>query len=251
MQYQVSFSTPSISIFTFFFISLFLLPISHSKDDKNLAQCLSHFDCGDIKNLTFPFWMDGRPSLCRVQESFRLTTCRGPKPLIDIGGDEFQLIYFNPSTSTMTIARNIFCPENPINNHFLRYSPTNNQNLTFFLNCDSNKQLPSNHFQSRCQGLQYSVYWSDSVVDRDDYEEYKSSCEKTIQVQVNQSASAQLPKEGELPEGWALGFDVVYNLTDIFCTNCNRFKGECANLSSPDHLICIYGGTQSFNPWFC
>ncbi|XP_022737279.1 LEAF RUST 10 DISEASE-RESISTANCE LOCUS RECEPTOR-LIKE PROTEIN KINASE-like 2.7 [Durio zibethinus] len=244
---QMIISTPSISIFTFFFISLILLPISYCQDDKSFEDCFSPFNCGDIGNLTFPFWIDDRPELCR-QEGFRLTKCGYQQPVIDIGGNEFRLVYLNQATYTMTIARNDLwehiCLENPINitldYPFLSY-PQTNRNLTFFYNC--------NPPQFNCT-LGLRSFYADDLTERDKYEGFNSSCGTAIQVQVNQSAFSQLWNERpQLLEDWRLGFDVVYNFSRLFCSKCNSLNGRCGNWSSPLYPICSKPGTHNpLNP---
>ncbi|XWS50752.1 hypothetical protein CRYUN_Cryun12cG0114300 [Craigia yunnanensis] len=249
MHYQLFLSTPTISIFTFFFISLFILPISHSQDDENFELCFSPFKCGDIENLKFPFWTEDRPQFCH-QEGFNLTKCEDPQPVINIGGNEFRLIYLNNSTYTMTIARNDLweqiCPSNPItvelDNPFLRYSQTN-QKSTFFYNCNSSLPPPAIKFECT-QGL-YSFYAADYLVERDHYEDFNLFCRSAIQVQVNQSSFTELQNEGpQSLEDWKRGFDVVYNPKEIFCQKCNSLNGKCANLTASQYPICKIPGSS-------
>ncbi|KAK6276501.1 hypothetical protein POUND7_006210 [Theobroma cacao] len=234
-----------------------------ASDDENFEQCFSRFDCGDIKNLTYPYWTDDRPQLCK-QEGFRLTKCEDEKPVIHIGRYEFRMIYLNHFTYAMTISRNDLwekiCPENPINvtleNPFLRYSPTN-RHLTFFYNCNLSIQPSPNPF--RCTEDLYSFY-ADDLVERARYGDLSDSCDTAIQVQVNQSAFAELQNQTpQRLEAWKLGFDVVYNLAEILCSACNNSRrGKCEILSSqypicnnPGHLpsrVAVLLGSAS---WAC
>ena len=252
MHYQLFLSTPSISIFTFFFISFFILPISHSQDDENFERCFSPFKCGNIENLTFPFWKDDRPQLCR-QGGLKLTKCEDrQQPVINIGGNEFQLIYFNYSAYKMSIARNDLwehiCASNPITvelgNPFLSYSHTN-RTLTFYFNCYLYSPPP--HLPFQCTQRPNSFY-ADDLDERDQH--VNLSCHSAIQVQVNQNASAELQnEEQQLLEHWRWGFDVVYNLPEIFCQKCNSLKGKCANLTSPPYPFCKTPGMHNLlNP---
>ncbi|XVF09557.1 hypothetical protein REPUB_Repub07fG0104400 [Reevesia pubescens] len=244
MPSQLFPSILSISIFTFFFISLVALPIAYSQDDENFKQCFSPFQCGDIQNITFPFWRDNSHQICQ-QEGFRLTKCEEPQPVIHIGEIEFRLIYLNCSTETMTIARNDLweniCPLNPINvtlgSPFLSDSQTNRP-VTFIYNCSESVLGRPNVFEIGCpQGL--SFFYADDSTERDNYEDFSDSCETAIQVQVNQSAFPE--QENERPVVWTLGFDVVYDFPAIFCQKCNNLEGKCANLDSPRYSICNRG----------
>ncbi|XVE64028.1 hypothetical protein DITRI_Ditri07aG0068500 [Diplodiscus trichospermus] len=246
MHSQLFPPTLSISSFTFFLISLFLLPISHCQDDENFWQCFSSFDCGAIKNLTFPFWNDNSPEFCR-QKDFGLTKCDDrEEPVISIGGNEFRLINLNYPAYTMTIARNDLwqqiCLSNPINvslgNDFLSYPPTNRQ-FTLFYNC-SQPRAPINEFPCfQPQGL-YSFYVDDST-ERENYEEFFDACRTAIKVEVNQSAEIQR----QLSLGfWRIGFDVVFDISAIFCKKCDSLNGKCRNFTSPQYPICKSRGPE-------
>ncbi|XVF50545.1 hypothetical protein PTKIN_Ptkin04bG0109800 [Pterospermum kingtungense] len=244
MNWQLILSTSS-SIFTLLFINMFLLPISYCQDDDNFGRCFSPFNCGDIENLSFPFWKDDGPQLCH-QLGFRLTKCEDPQPVIIIGGYEFRLIYLNYSTYTMTVARNDLwdqlCTPSLINvtlgRPFLSY-PQTNRNLNLFYDCT----LPLHPNQFECPGRGLYSFYEDDVLERAAYEELSGVCVTAIRVQVNQSAFAQLQNQNQSPqllEAWRLGFDVKYNYTAIFCEKCNSLKGKCANLTSPTYPFCSY-----------
>ncbi|XWS48278.1 hypothetical protein CRYUN_Cryun13aG0061500 [Craigia yunnanensis] len=239
MHSQLILSTLSVSIFTFF-ISLFLLPISYSQDDEIFKQCLYPFKCGVIENLIFPFWTDDHPQLCH-QQGFRLTKCDDSQPIIIIGGHEFRLLYLNHVDYTMTIARNDLwkqiCPPIPINvtlsHPFLSY-PQTNRNLTLFYNCT----LPPRPVLFQCtEGL--DSFYADDLHERANYEEFSDACDTAIQIQVTQSAFVELQNETpQSLDAWKRGFDLKYNLPEIFCQKCNSLEGKCANLSSDDYPIC-------------
>ena len=253
MHSQLILSTLSVSIFTFFFISLFLLPISYSQDDENFKQCLSPFKCGVIDNLMFPFWTDDHPQLCH-QQGFRLTKCDDLQPVIIIGGHEFRLIYLSQVDYTMTIARNDLweqiCSPNPINvtlsHPFLSY-PQTNRNLTLFYNCT----LPPRPILFQCtEGLDF--FYADDLLERVNYEEFSDACRTAVQIQVNQSAFVELQKErSQLLDDWRWGFDVEYNLPEIFCQKCNSLEEKCASLNGADYPICKKPGMHYLlNPTF-
>ncbi|XVE64031.1 hypothetical protein DITRI_Ditri07aG0068800 [Diplodiscus trichospermus] len=246
MHSQQFLPTLSISIFT-----LFLLPISHCQDDVDFAQCFSPpFDCGGIKNLTFPFWNDDSPEFCR-QEDFRLTKCDDPEgPVISIGGKEFRLLHLNYPAYTMTIARidlwKQICLSNPTNvtlgSPFVLSSPTN-RNLTFFYNCS----LPQTSDTFPCSQELNSFYANDSL-EREKYEEFFDACRTAIQVQVNQSAFAQPPNDR--PTVWRYGFDVVFDVSAVFCQKCDSLNGACRNLSSPQYPVCKRSGSLTLGRKF-
>ncbi|XVE58807.1 hypothetical protein DITRI_Ditri04bG0198600 [Diplodiscus trichospermus] len=244
MHSQLNLSIPSIFILTFFLISFFLLfPISCSQDDENFEQCFGNFSCGDIKNLTFPFWRDDCPQLCD-QAGFRLTRCddRALLPVINIDGKEFRLLRLNSTNYTMTIAREDLweqiCPSNPINitiGYPFSYSQTN-RNLTLFYNCTGPR--PPRPVLSPCSNESSYSFYADGLLESRNYQGFSDICGTAIKVQVNQNAFAELEQQNEiLLEDWRLGFDVAYDLPALFCQKCNSLQGKCANLSSPQFPI--------------
>ncbi|GMI71532.1 hypothetical protein HRI_000822500 [Hibiscus trionum] len=218
---------PSIS---FIHLLLFVhLPISYTQENANFMQCFDPFPCGNVQNLVFPFWREGSsPEFCQAQ-GFGLTKCEeDDPPLISIGGHEFRLVSVNQSGYSMTIARGdlweTICPPPPISNitlgyPFLGFSPTN-RNFTFFYGCDSSVAPPRGGGpMTECTQWSNSFY-ADDIDDGSSYQQFRQLCRGgAIQVQINQSNFEQLRREAENLGSvrWRLGFDVVYDLPDVFC----------------------------------
>ncbi|KAH1089892.1 hypothetical protein J1N35_017149 [Gossypium stocksii] len=256
MHHQSFISTPSISIsiFTLLLFIIFLLPVSYTQDEPSLRQCFQNFDCGSVKSLAFPFWKEGSPEYCQ-QEGFEVTECEdGHQPVISIGGTNFRLVSVDLPNYRMTIAREDLwdevCPSDPnlIKNVTLGYPLSyseQNRNLTFFFNCESSVTAPQASAQFQCAQVSVSVY-ADDLVDRGFYEQFSGSCKGSpIQVQVNQNAFQQLRTRGQGnvdSEGWRLGFDVSYNLPELFCKRCKRLKGLCDNMTTPQYPFCKHSG---------
>ncbi|KAH1089891.1 hypothetical protein J1N35_017148 [Gossypium stocksii] len=256
MHHQPFISTPSISIstFTLLLFIIFLLPVSYTQDEPSLRQCFQNFDCGSVKSLAFPFWKEGSPEYCH-QEGFEVTECEdGHQPVISIGGTNFRLVSVDLPNYRMTIAREDLwdevCPSDPnlIKNVTLGYPLSyseQNRNLTFFFNCESSVTAPQASAQFQCAQVSVSVY-ADDLVDRGFYEQFSGSCKGSpIQVQVNQNAFQQLRTRGQGnvdSEGWRLGFDVSYNLPELFCKRCKRLKGLCDNMTTPQYPFCKHSG---------
>ncbi|KAE8723996.1 hypothetical protein F3Y22_tig00011079pilonHSYRG00158 [Hibiscus syriacus] len=249
---------PSISSSTFLLNLLFFaqLPISYTQNTASINQCYETFRCGNIQNLLFPFWKEGSPEICH-NEGFELTKCEeeDDEPVIKIGEAEFRLVFVDQPGYRMTIAREdlwegICNPTSKQNmtlgNHFFRFHPTN-RNLTFFYDCNESV-VPRDGVGFTCTQGSISFY-ADDLVERGSYERFSSSCRGgAIQVQINDSIFGRLKTED--PENfesgrWRLGFDVQYDLPEIFCGKCNSHKGLCDNMTSPQYPICKTHGTHN------
>ncbi|XP_039062115.1 LEAF RUST 10 DISEASE-RESISTANCE LOCUS RECEPTOR-LIKE PROTEIN KINASE-like 2.4 [Hibiscus syriacus] len=260
MHYQPLVSVPSMSVFTFFLFSLlffFHLPISYTQDDGSFERCFESFSCGDLSNLMFPFWKEDSPEICH-QPDFGLTRCDEDQPAIDINGAGFRLISFNETGWTMTIAREDLwggiCPSSPIGNislgfPFFQFSLTN-RNLTFFYDCDS-PVVPRDAVRFQCDQSSLISFYADDLVRGGSYDQFSRSCRGgAVRVQINQSHFERLQDEGPENVGfgrWRLGFDVGYNLPEIFCEKCQRNRSSCDELTGPQYPVCRNPGTHKYN----
>ncbi|XVF09751.1 hypothetical protein REPUB_Repub07fG0122700 [Reevesia pubescens] len=242
MSSQLIFSPQFNSMFTIFFILIFL-PTSYSHYYESLKDCFPPFTCGDLKNLSYPFWTDDHPQHCR-HDGFRLIKCEDPLPVLHISGDEFRVLHINQSVYRMTIVRTDLwedtCPKNFVNvtleHPFLHYSQTN-QNLTLFYNCIPWIEMPSENMVQRFVDLS-----TDSVVMRHNYQ-YLRKCGTPVEVQVNQTNFARLQNKNlNLHEALKQGFDVEYDFYEIFCSTCKELSGKCFKSSS--ELLCKHGGAK-------
>ena len=131
------------SLITLFFF-LTILPPSYGTDDERFVECRRPFDCGRIKNISYPFLRDKWPEPCGFPE-FKLTCRDNEYPIISFEELEFRVLNINQPHYIMTIARldlwNSPCPPTPkfVNttldfNNFDYHTPTD-QNLTLFYDC--------------------------------------------------------------------------------------------------------------------
>uniref|UniRef100_A0A2N9I0E4 non-specific serine/threonine protein kinase n=1 Tax=Fagus sylvatica TaxID=28930 RepID=A0A2N9I0E4_FAGSY len=93
-------SLVTLSFFFFFTI----LPPSYCIDDELFVQCGRTYDCGDIKNISFPFWGDDRSQYCGLP-GFQLECHDGKYPIIRFEELEFRVLHINTFLHTMSIAR--------------------------------------------------------------------------------------------------------------------------------------------------
>ncbi|KAL4283092.1 hypothetical protein GQ457_16G024630 [Hibiscus cannabinus] len=245
---------PSISFFTLLFFAH--LPVSYGQNDANIRQCYESFPCGtgNTQRFVFPYWREDSPEFCRI-EGFGLTKCDDDQPVMNIEGAEFRLVSVDQVNGRITIAREDLwervCLSSPINNitlgnHFLRFSPTN-RNLTFFYGCDSSVAPPRDRARTECTTgpVSYSLY-ADDITDGNSYQQFRRLCPGgAIQVQSNFEQLQIQGRENFESGTWKVGFDVQYDLGEIFCGECNRNRNLCNNLTSSQYPVCPNPGTHN------
>ncbi|KAB2611870.1 receptor-like protein kinase [Pyrus ussuriensis x Pyrus communis] len=91
------------SHFAFFVFINF--PLSSSFD--SYTNCSNAFHCGDITQVGFPFWGDGRPESCGYPE-LKLT-CSNDVTAIEIMEVKYRLLKINQGDQTLKIVRDDYC----------------------------------------------------------------------------------------------------------------------------------------------
>ncbi|GMY15302.1 LEAF RUST 10 DISEASE-RESISTANCE LOCUS RECEPTOR-LIKE PROTEIN KINASE-like 2.7 [Fagus crenata] len=246
-------SLVTLSFFFFFTI----LPPSYCIEDELFVQCGQTYNCGDIKNISFPFWGDDRSEYCGLP-GFQLECHDGKYPTIRFEELEFRVLHINTWLHTMTIARldllNIAtCPQKLLNTtldfNIFDYVPATDQNLTLFYDCSPRVDIPvQNSFNCSLEvGVTYNAYFVDESL-WSIQEELIVECKRNFKVPILRSAPIN-ESEGGVPALQKVlnrGFDVEY-LRDLslICSACVESGGECG--SNFTHRFACYcrDGVQS------
>ena len=83
---------------------LAILPPSYCTDDVHFVECSRPYECGRIKNVSYPFWGGDRPENCGRQ-GFKLECNYYEYTTIKFEELEFLVLNINQSRNNMTIAR--------------------------------------------------------------------------------------------------------------------------------------------------
>ncbi|XP_030939228.1 LEAF RUST 10 DISEASE-RESISTANCE LOCUS RECEPTOR-LIKE PROTEIN KINASE-like 1.2 isoform X3 [Quercus lobata] len=237
-------------------LSLFLaiLPPSYCTDDARFVDCSRPYECGGIKNVSYPFWGGNRPEYCGRQ-GFKLEC--NEYPIIKFGEQEFLILNISESQHIMTIARLDLwlCPQTyldtVLNYSIFDYAPTV-QNITFFYDCPPqvNTLIPvQNRFKCSLEG---------SDVDNNAYFVNESSakihirepekCRGEIRVPILRNAIDE--SAGVVPalkEVLNRGFDVEYiPLDDIVCNGCVESGGKCGSNVTHEFVCLCRDGERSY-----
>jgi hypothetical protein len=98
--------SPFLTSFYFLFLVTFVgIPVSLCDDDHiDPSSCSQMFNCGEIKNIGFPFWEDTRPSNCG-SPGLKLH-CEGSNvTTIEIMNVTYRVLDVNPKTQILKISR--------------------------------------------------------------------------------------------------------------------------------------------------
>jgi hypothetical protein len=101
--------SPFLTSFYFLFLVTFVgIPVSLCDDDHiDPSSCSKMFNCGEIKNIGFPFWEDTRPSNCG-SPGLKLH-CEGSSvTTIEIMNVTYRVLDVNPKTQILKISRDGF-----------------------------------------------------------------------------------------------------------------------------------------------
>ncbi|XP_075662113.1 LEAF RUST 10 DISEASE-RESISTANCE LOCUS RECEPTOR-LIKE PROTEIN KINASE-like 2.1 isoform X1 [Castanea sativa] len=235
------------SLITLFFF-LTLLPPSYCDAVKYFAECSRPFDCGGIKNISYPFLGDDRPEFCGIPE-FKLRCSGNEYPIISFKELDFRVLDINQSHYIMTIARsdllNSPCPSKFVNttldfNNFDYH--TTDQNLTLFYDCpfrvsglDAAKNFTCSSVGDGAADNTYNYFVTESFPSID---ELFKKCQSNIRVPVLEAAL--INESLGLQKVLNQGFDVDYhNSWASSCLWCGVSAGICGSNSSSHKFACL------------
>ncbi|XP_006341577.1 probable serine/threonine-protein kinase At1g18390 isoform X1 [Solanum tuberosum] len=208
---------------------------SYGQEDKQYSTCNSSYTCGNIQNISFPFWGGDRPQECGLPQ-FKLTCEANQDPLIHIDGHNFRVLGINGDNQTMRIARNDLeediCPDRfgntSFNDPLLRYGPDFGILILFYA-CPFDIPSEWKNFTFSCNNTgesSHGFYPDQSFISF--WGPQYGSCERNVIVPVLLTAFKRFQDQGstKILELLKQGFDVVYNKS-LVCMACERSGGLC------------------------
>ncbi|KAI4347204.1 hypothetical protein L6164_008038 [Bauhinia variegata] len=228
-----------ITISSFF---LTTLPLSHGKEGDYYTACSTTYNCGDLTNISYPFWGQNRSRYCGGSDMLKLTCDQNGTTSIEIGSQNFTVLSIYQSPFTVRLARkdlvlsSCISDNTSLDSTVFYYNPDKVENLTLFYNCPQrvSESLPGdfkNNFtchneSSKCDERAFYV---DQTQLRK-YEEQLLDC--GVQVQVPVLRDVPLGDGGGIQALRQLlehGFDVLYYSVSDFpsCVACDASGGKC------------------------
>lgn len=190
----------------------------------------SRFSCGNIIDVDYPFWGNGRPDRCGYPQ-LKLSCEDNLTTILEIMSVKYHVLELNQSTQTLKIARTDFlngiCSPEYGNTAFdstpFEYAP-DSDNLILFYDCRKKSSYFSDRYYFTCpSGSAYK-------------DGYVLSEPKTEIGICNSSVTIAVPTEGyyKVFGNWSMleraireGFEVKYKVDSASCILCKRFGGAC------------------------
>ncbi|KAK4755165.1 hypothetical protein SAY87_008922 [Trapa incisa] len=217
------------------------------------SNCSNAFDCGPLRNLSYPFTGGNRPAYCGIPD-FRLTCHGNQSAELTTGSMRYRVLDINQTTRSLTMARsdlyNNTCLSNStynnttLNSTFFIGQPEN-EDLTIFYGCSSIITIvPPNMFNCEINGSSSKSYYLMGPVPYDPVLNV-SKCNVSVSVPILQSSAAMLTDNRSLlKEALMKGFAVNYTVPyEEECIKCRRILGECVFNSTSGGPICICSGS--------
>nr|XP_028959905.1 LEAF RUST 10 DISEASE-RESISTANCE LOCUS RECEPTOR-LIKE PROTEIN KINASE-like 2.1 isoform X2 [Malus domestica] len=242
----------TLPIFFVIFNLLIVVPSAIGDGDFRYTECSSYYDCGLLKNISYPFWAtSSRPQHCG-REDYELT-CRGDQyPVMKIKDQDFLVLNFSGQFYTMTIARSDLwgtpCTANFVNTTLdydrFSYVPAV-RNLSLFYGCPPQSESVLSNFTCKVEGTDHNIsYYVDDSLSRIRLKNW-ASCHTNIRVPIMWEGVDAMPLEnvttGVLKEVLKQGFQVAYDAEWELCNRCLISNGICGSNSSSDSFVCYCG----------
>ncbi|XP_065860763.1 LEAF RUST 10 DISEASE-RESISTANCEUS RECEPTOR-LIKE PROTEIN KINASE-like 2.4 [Euphorbia lathyris] len=234
------------------FILLIFAPSSYSQEDMHYSECVKPFDCGNLTNLSYPFWSDGRRSELCGFEGFKLRCVDDEFPAITIENKDFLVVSIDQSQKEMAIAPmdlwDDSCPDDTgFTNITLATSPfsfvpdfyTKFSNISLFYNCTDLKSTQRfGQFGCRVNGEEreafyvYDVIWGRI---------WMPECTIKVQIPVPQTSLVGDQGLNDLGRVLREGFNVSYNYNED-CVKCSDSGGICGTNLTNRGFTCLCPG---------
>ncbi|XP_022854370.1 LEAF RUST 10 DISEASE-RESISTANCE LOCUS RECEPTOR-LIKE PROTEIN KINASE-like 2.1 [Olea europaea var. sylvestris] len=218
---------------------------------EEYVTCGAPYRCGDIQNITYPFWGGTRPDYCGLSD-FQLN-CQGDVAFLNISSTQYRVLEINNTTQTIQVARedlwNTTCPSflynTTLNLNLFTPSP-DYRNVTIYYGCSSNgqpTQLP-NQFSCDVNGTNTeSFYAMGEVTDPGS----TIRCNSSINVLINQSLlalpTASVPRL--LQDAFASGFSLQWEANNRICLDCIGSGGLCGTNRESGSFACYCANRTS------
>ncbi|KAK9677273.1 hypothetical protein RND81_11G132200 [Saponaria officinalis] len=229
------------------FIIILVLPSSTGVDSGYITCTSSLFSCGNVSNVGYPFWGDGRPRYCG-HPALQLQCFQsenGEWPTLTIGSKDeapYNVLSMKHFDSNITLElqgfENIHCTSYNKNiSNIFKFSPSV-ENITFLYNCPSNI-LPRNstNLVTCYEDQNHAKYQAYYVSNMSAHKEY-SSCSSTV-VPVFRKPLV-LHNKGvvrSITQVLSQGFEASYEYSPE-CLRCKNSGGICGSSNVLD-FVCL------------
>ncbi|KAH7528724.1 hypothetical protein FEM48_Zijuj05G0102600 [Ziziphus jujuba var. spinosa] len=248
-----------------FILSAILSSISHCRssssseeEEGSYIDCGRTYECGDLKNISYPLWgADFRPLSCG-REGFEVECRNNKQPVIRINGQEFRILNISKTGNGVKIARNDLlesdglCNENTVaitlNYSLFDYASTV-RNLTLIYSCQQGSTLVGSLKNFTCDANGQTVYYTteERYLSKPEAPIIQRNC-NLVQVPVLRASIDENPDpigRKEVEQVVRQGFEVDYSQQLTFmCNQCERSGGRCGS-NATDGFLCYCRNNKS------
>ncbi|KAK9677600.1 hypothetical protein RND81_11G154700 [Saponaria officinalis] len=239
------------------FIIMLVLPSSTGVDAGYKTCTSSLFSCGNVSNVGYPFWGDGRPRYCGLP-ALQLQCFHSEKgewPTLTIGSKDeapYNVLSMKQFDSYITLElqgfQNIPCTSYNKNiSDSLKVSPSV-ENIKLLYKCPSDIDAHNFNGSAPCYqgGTKYQAYYVSNMSALKDYASYCSSVE--VPVFRKELDLYNKGKVGPLTEVLKQGFEVNYEYSPE-CLKCKNSRGICGSSNVSDFVcLCKIGSSDYVCP---
>ncbi|CAL2262298.1 unnamed protein product [Prunus armeniaca] len=241
-----------ILFITFNLIAAFI-PSAICDDDAQYTECRNTYDCGLLKNITYPFWAaNSRPQHCG-REGYQLTCIDDQNTVIRIEDQDFLVLDISREVYIITIARldlwDSPCPSRLVNTtlDYDRFAYVQAvRNLTLYYGCVPHRETIPNNFTCKIEGTQKELaFYIDDSISRLTPHQNETLCFNNISVPIMWTGVDLLhqnPTVDVLQQVLKQGFRVEYKANWELCGPCMRSNGTCGSNKTTDSFLCFCGG---------
>ena len=230
-------------------ITLIHCPTSLCAEDEQYNNCNTAFQCGDFKNLSYPFWGSDRAEYCG-HPSFWLD-CSNNFPLINITYMNYRVLEINNSPPTLKVARtdywNTTCPPTLVNttidSNLFSYTPSTN--LTLYYDCPTPPipipQLMATYGQFYCSinNTNFTNYYAKDIrITPTSTISSIGVCGYSVDVPILLSAGLTYTTEDAVTAAIDGGFMLGWDANNTQCDRCLGAGGLCGSDPTTKAFAC-------------
>ncbi|KAL6529930.1 hypothetical protein OROMI_028575 [Orobanche minor] len=244
-------------------VLLGVIPTCVCQNNQMYDTCSQPFECGDIGNISYPFWGGDRPESCGFP-GFQLS-CRDDILRLSISSISYRVLDIVNRTQTLRVSRddlsNTLCPRFLFNTtldvSLFNFSSTaNDQNITLYYGCGLNRApvttpAATSRFNCEVNGSNtWSFYLTRELLGLGT--NATLICGGNINVPVSLTAAQALANpttdpETVLRDALATGFWIRWQADNDNCDNCVGSGGLCGrNLETRSFACYCRDGSHEF-----
>lgn len=220
---------------------------SNSSDQFTICKN-SHFKCGSIEGITYPFWGENVPSFCG-HSTFKIRCIGSFLPLFKIGNYSFQLLHINQANYTLAISLAFF-PDSTcyprenfndiINSNHLFHFTASDRNLILAYECPVVPSMRNYNFtcQLLSTGGSPNYYADESTWEREKQHLKKCKAFSTIPV-YQYSLNDLITGSKTVSETVSQGFQLRYSIHREVCDYCKKTGGICGSDLATNNFLCL------------